>query len=566
MMKYLLPGLLLLLFVGCPSAAPPSQDEDGDGVRALSAGGGDCDDSDPTVFPGAPEVCDEQDNDCDGAIDEEAEGALPWYPDVDADGFGDEGAVPFLACARPDGFVAEDEATDCHDGDADIYPGAPETDCTDPTDYDCDGLSDYADEDEDGVPACEDCDDQDATANPGATEICDGVDNDCNGTVDDSPEGADDWFADTDGDGIGAGEAVFACSQPEGHVANGGDCDDADPTIYPGAPETDCTDPTDYNCDGSVAFDDLDGDGVPACEDCDDTDASALPGGTEVCDGVDNDCLGGPDDGLTFTDWYLDADVDGWGTGSAVSTCDGAPTGSWSTTPGDCNDSSSAANPGGTEICDGLDNDCVDGVDTGFDVDGDGVTTCAGDCDDGDPDINPNEPEVPYNGVDEDCSGTGLTDVDGDGYDGVPAGGGDCDDNAPTTNPGVAVDVLDGDDNDCDGATDEGPFTYTYAANIQPIWNASCNGGFCHDPVNPAGGLNLTSPSYNRLVNVPSGDVPGMDFVEPLEPSLSYLFHKLNNTQGSVGGSGSAMPRNAPLLPNATRQMIQTWILQGAPP
>ena len=556
--------MLLVGLAGCPPSGDDDDavDADGDGFFSEASGGDDCNDGDSASNPAADEVCDGADNDCDGAVDEDAIDALTFYADGDGDGFGAGDAI--LACSAPTGASETDD--DCDDGDASVFPEAPEDDCTDPTDYDCDGAVDYADVDEDGVAACEDCDDEDADAAPGLDEICDGVDNDCDGTVDeDDAVGAPDWFLDGDGDGIGAGEPAFACAQPGDRVPDGDDCDDGDPSVFPGAPETDCTDPTDYNCDGSVAFADVDGDGAPACEDCDDGDAAEVPGGVEICDGLDNDCLGGPDDGLTFADWYFDADMDGFGTGLPSSTCDGAPFGSWTNDGGDCNDGNASVNPGATEVCDGVDNNCVSGVDEGFDGDNDGVTSCAGDCDDGDPNISPNAPEIPYDTIDNDCVGGDLTDVDGDGFDGIPAGGDDCDDNEPGTNPGVAVDVFDGADNDCDTVVDEGPFTYTYAADVQPILTANCTSSQCHDAIGPDAGLDLTASAYSRLVNAPSGQA-SMDLVEPLDPALSYLLHKLNNTQFGVGGSGQAMPRGAPLLPLAQRQLVETWIAEGAVP
>ena len=71
---------------------------------------------------------------------------------------------------------------------------------------------------------------------------------------------------DADADGWGAtDEEVTACTQPSGYVSEGGDCNDSDPKYHPDAPE-DCSDPNDYNCDGSVGYADNDGDGVPACQ------------------------------------------------------------------------------------------------------------------------------------------------------------------------------------------------------------------------------------------------------------------------------------------------------------
>jgi hypothetical protein len=111
-------------------------------------------------------------------------------------------------------------------------------------------------------------------------------------------------------------------------------------------------------------------------------------------------------------------------------------------------------NPGATEVAyDGIDNDCSGGDLT--DVDGDGYdaeTVGGNDCDDDDSGINPGATETPYDGVDDDCSGADLTDVDGDGYDAETVGGTDCDDGDITIHPGATDVPDDGIDQDCDGA------------------------------------------------------------------------------------------------------------------
>jgi len=111
------------------------RDEDGFSVED------DCDDGDATVYPGAEEVCDGADNDCDGVVDAPGlEGGSLWYPDADGDGYGDENADPIESCLPPDGYV--DNNIDCDDDDPDAYPGA------DGFDDDCDpfdGGSDDAD-------------------------------------------------------------------------------------------------------------------------------------------------------------------------------------------------------------------------------------------------------------------------------------------------------------------------------------------------------------------------------------------------------------------------------------
>ncbi len=250
----------------------------------------------------------------------------------------------------------------------------------------------WIDQDGDGYSENDgDCDEDDATVHPGATEIpFDGVDQDC--------DGADSY--DADGDGYDA------------EAWGGDDCDDGEPSVHPGTVEL-CLDGVDNDCDGFVDWADADGDGIDDCawacpdpdmdpdqdgdgavrpecggNDCDDLDPGAWPGAIEIpYDGVDNDCKGGD---LT--------DVDG----------------------------------------DGHDAEAAGGRD----------------CDDGNPGVHPDATEIPYDGVDNDCEGGDLTDVDGDGHDAEAAGGRDCDDGNPSVHPDAEEICDDGIDNDCDDTVD----------------------------------------------------------------------------------------------------------------
>jgi Putative metal-binding motif len=151
--------------------------------------------------------------------------------------------------------------------------------------------------DGDGFDICVgDCDDQAAAVFPHAPETCDGLDNDCDLLVDEDVGELPLWYPDADQDGFGVEPGVAACAAPAGHVATAGDCDDGDSRVHPTAPEEDCSDPVDYNCDGSNGYADQDGDGFAACVECDDGDSTRFPGAPEICDEQDDDCDGSVDE------------------------------------------------------------------------------------------------------------------------------------------------------------------------------------------------------------------------------------------------------------------------------
>ena len=170
--------MLLTLLLACdgPSTERPA-DADGDGYAVT-----DCNDESADAYPGAEEVCDGIDNDCNGEIDEQ--GGMVVHADADGDGYGDP-ATSATLCEPGSGWVSN---------------------------YD-------------------DCDDASSENNPDAAEVCDGVDNNCDGTIDeDTAIDASVWYEDFDGDGVGNSDvAVTACDQPSGYVLTDGDCDDADP-------------------------------------------------------------------------------------------------------------------------------------------------------------------------------------------------------------------------------------------------------------------------------------------------------------------------------------------------
>jgi hypothetical protein len=555
-MYRLLAGLSLLTLVGCPGTTGPGKDtnpntddsnggdpcdEDGDGFCEIE---GDCDETNKDINPGATEICDGLDNDCDSNIDEDV--TSTFYMDSDGDGYGDPNASQD-ACEAGAGYVAN--SLDCDDTNGAIYPEAPEV--CDGIDNNCDGNTDegvtsiyHADSDGDTygdplttVEACEapsgyvtddtDCDDSRASAFPGNMEVCDEVDNDCNGLTDDGVQST--FYADIDGDEFGSLNLTQqACSAPSGYVTDSTDCDDGNADVNPAAAEV-CNN-IDDNCDGQIDentagdvstwYEDADGDNygnanssMAACvaprgyvadnTDCDDRNAAVNPGATEVCDSIDNDCDGDVDevDAQDASTWYIDQDGDGYGN-SGVSQVSCTQPNGYVAVGTDCNDASALANPGATEVCDGLDNNCdgrtdensaVDTTTWYEDADGDfygnlasSMTACdqpagyirdSSDCDDRRAQSNPNATEY-CNGYDDNCDGTvdeasavdasdWYQDSDGDNYGnrsvrmeacnqpaGYVADNTDCDDTVGSTYPG-APEYCNGVDDDCDGVADD---------------------------------------------------------------------------------------------------------------
>ncbi len=278
--------------------------EPGNLYTAIEAG--DCKPLDETIYPGVEEVCNGEDDDCDGLADngfpdldddhvadcvdddddddglEDLVDNCPATPnsdqtDIDDDGQGD-------ACDDDDDNDGFDDLDDCQPQDPTAFPGAPEL-CNGEDD-DCDG----ADDEEMGTTTCglgpcehtvENCPEgvpQICDPLEGAVdEVCDGVDNDCDGDVDLDAMDGQPWYGDGDGDGYGNPLiAVVACEAPDFYVANGDDCNDTDPSHFPGADE-EC-DGDDNNCDGQVdeGYPDSDDDGELDCLDVDDDNDGVL--------------------------------------------------------------------------------------------------------------------------------------------------------------------------------------------------------------------------------------------------------------------------------------------------
>lgn len=316
----------------------------------------DCDDTDPDVNPGATEVCNGIDDDCDSLVDDDdpsVSGQLTWYADFDNDTYGDPNNS-VLSCDEPAGANFVLDNTDCDDTNPDVNPGA--TEICNGIDDDCDSLIDdqdpdvvgqttwYADDDGDdygdpdfSVDACippnddwvtdnTDCDDTNPNIHPGATEICNGMDDNCDDLIDDDdPDvvGQLTWYADFDFDTYGDPLVpVLSCTQPTGYVEDFNDCDDSNPDINPGA--------------------------------------------TEICNGFDDNCNDLTDDDdpdvVGQTTWYADFDFDTYGDPLiSVRSCDQPP--DYVEDFSDCDDNNPDINPGATEICNGFDDDCDDQVD-----------------------------------------------------------------------------------------------------------------------------------------------------------------------------------------------------------
>lgn len=327
-------------------------DADLDGYGELD----DCDDADPAVHPDADERCNGRDDDCNEIVDDEIVD-VTYYLDADEDGYADEAGPSLVTCSDPDpGYTVV--VGDCDDTDAAAFPGAEEI--CDGSDDDCDSVVDegifeywfWPDADGDGFgdgtflpeATCEseragmvwndkDCDDAAPEVNPLGVETCDQRDEDCDNLVDEDFPLTNYW-PDADGDGFGDLHAVteLRCDVPTGFVAESSDCDDDDADRFPGATEQ-CNG-LDDDCSGTIEPDenaDGDGDGALDCADCDAADPTVFPGAPEACDGTDHDCDGAARTDCAEPPATTDPPVGGDKEGDDASeeaTCGGCATGS----------------------------------------------------------------------------------------------------------------------------------------------------------------------------------------------------------------------------------------------
>jgi len=498
----------------CDGITDNGCDDDGDdycdtavGVVGLPStcpfGGGDCDDESAAVNPAATEICDDINNNCAAGVDEGC--------DDDGDDYCD---ATMGLVGTPQ--VCPNGGNDCEDTNGAINPGAD--DICDGIDNDCDTVADdpYLDGTVtwNGLDKGEACGQgqcaggavicgQDqlslecTTSGASGGEVCDDVDNDCNGVTDEGCDDDNDNYCDSSMTVIGA---------PSTCTFGGGDCVDTNGAVNPGIVEV--CDNTDNNCLSGID-EGCDDDGDDFCDanmgivgtptvcpkggnDCADSNEQINPDATEVCDNADNDCVGGTDEGCDDdNDNYCDANMTIVGT---PSTCTGGG--------GDCADGNSAINPGANEICDDINNNCAGGVDEGCDDDNDNhcdytmvvvgtPSTCTaggGDCNDNAASAYSGAPEL-CDDLDNNCDS--LTDEgcddDNDNYcdDGMTvigfpatctAGGGDCQDGLASYNPGIA-EICDGNDNDCSGVADDASATSMCGSpdNATPVCSGACS-------------------------------------------------------------------------------------------
>ncbi len=423
----------------------------------------DCNDASASVHPGAAEQCNATDDNCDGSTDEGVR--ITYYQDVDRDGYGLTAAT-MAACSAPAGYVALNG--DCNDASAAIHPTAFERCDAALVDDDCDSTANEGCACADGATlacgittgACEQGSQLCVSGAWGGcvgsvgpvTEVCNGIDDDCDGATDETPAGGSmllTCYLDRDGDTHGFGTAVTICPGTGGY----GGC------------------PSGYSSRAT---------------DCNDGNGSVSPSATEICNGIDDDCDAAVDEALTVS-CFADGDNDTYGSGAVTTQCRDAsiarnPYGNcpmgWAAASGDCNDATGAISPGDLEVCNGVDDNCngtrddaagmvcvLGATRAGTGTFGScgsvsGIYTCNADCR-GETFIA-SPPAETCNGADDDCDGVADDPftcvrnsvnpcVTGCGTVGTYTCTASC-----TAGTCAATEVCNGCDDDADGSTDEG--------------------------------------------------------------------------------------------------------------
>jgi len=523
-------------------------DLDGDGDPDVS----DCAPADLTIHHGADEVCNGKDENCNGIVDEgypdtEGDGVADCL-DTDDDGDGVEDVVdvcPLVAdpdqldtdgdktgdaCDTDDDNDGSPDVLDCAPVDAEVNPKAAEV---------CNGKDDNCNsiKDEEGADGCQtflfdndgdgfgidalnkclcvagfpysaqtggDCNDQNGQVFPGASEVCNGADDNCDASVDEGAAvGCQDAYVDADKDGFGVGEPQCVCPSTPGFAPSGGDCNDNNPAVKPGALET-CNG-ADDNCDGvtdeqgaascTSHYLDKDGDGygvsgeskclcaadgdfsAPTGGDCDDADKEKFPSNPEACDDKDNNCNGQIDEGVQTT-FFLDEDEDGFGASYSTQEACNAPEG-FVAKAGDCNDFNGDIYPNAPEACNDIDDDCDGQIDDGIATqtlykDNDGDSFPASNA------ATQQKCNVPSGWtLKQDSNLDGKSDWD-------------CDDSDVTVFPFGPTVCGDGKDNNCDGFTDrlcftacagEWPFQQTFTTGSGTVNSIDLNGDGDHEVI-----------------------------------------------------------------------------------